>query len=141
MASESPDVAFSFLGADEPLAKRLSERIRQQVRTFVYSEAQKDLAGKDGVEEFTRLFEKSAQFVVVLYRNGYGATKWTRIEESAITSRIVEIGVHTVFLISLDGTKPRWLPGSRLYYGIEQFGESVAADAILGRFGELGLIP
>lgn len=140
-APEKVDVAFSFLAQDEALALRLSERLRGRVSTFVFSERQKEIAGRDGVEVFTPLYASTAQFVVVLYREGYGGTKWTRIEASAIRNRALEIGWHTILLISLDGSKPDWIPPSRLWLGIETFGEEIAAEAILGRFAEVGLAP
>jgi hypothetical protein len=132
------DVAFTFLAQDEKLALDLALLLRTSVSTFVYSEHQKDLAGKDGVAQFTDIYQNRAKFVVVLYREGYGETKWTRIEQTAVTSRALEMGWNSILLISLDGTVPTWLPLARLFYGIEKFGPKGAADAILGRFHELG---
>lgn len=131
------DVAFSFLTADERLARQLAELIQDQAAPFVFSEQQKQLAGTNGAATLTRLYEEAATLAVVLYRTGYGSTNWTRLEESAITSRGLKQGWDTVFLISLDGTKPNWLPTARLWFGIEQFGVKVGADAILARFAEL----
>src|SRR4051812_15063041 len=102
---DRPDIAFSFLAVDELLAQRLARRLDRHVRVFVYSDQQKEIAGKDGVEVFTEIYGESAQFVVVLFRAGYGQTRWTRIEETAIKSRVLEIGAQTVLLLSLDGTK------------------------------------
>lgn len=135
------DVAFSLLAADEGVADALVQRVREKVRAFVWSDRQKDMAGKDGVALLTELYEKRSQLVVVLYRSGYGETKWTRVEESAITSKGLNDGWSHVFLISLDGTKPSWLPGSRLWYGYEQFGADIAAETIVARFSELGVAP
>jgi hypothetical protein len=135
------DVAFSLLATDEPVAEALVQRISDKVRAFVWSDRQKDMAGKDGVALLTELYEKRSQLVVVLYRSGYGETKWTKVEESAITSKAVNDGWSHILLISLDGTKPSWLPGSRLWYGYDQFGPDIAAETIVARFSELGVAP
>ena len=135
------DVAFSLLAADQAVADTLVQRVRDKLRTFVWSDQQKDMAGKDGVALLTELYEKRSRLVVVLYRTGYGETKWTRVEESAITSKGLNEGWSHVFLISLDGTKPSWLPGARLWYGYDQFGPEIAAETIVARFSELGVAP
>ena len=125
------DVAFSFLAADEPVTRQIAQLIEDRVAPFVYSEQQKELAGTNGVATLTRIFRETATLSVVLYRAGYGSTKWTRIEESAITSRGLEQGWDTVFLISLDGTRPTWIPPAQFWYGVEQVGPRTAADVIL----------
>jgi hypothetical protein len=135
------DIAFSLLARDEPTARELSRLIGRRLRVFLFTERQKELAFKDGPSAFTEVYESRAQLVVVLYREGYGGTKWTRLEETAITSRGVNLGWHTVLLISLDATKPVWLPASRLFYGLEQFGAEIAAEAIVERFAEQGAMP
>jgi ssDNA-binding replication factor A large subunit len=50
------DVAFSFLAQDEGLATRLNDLLQGRVRTFIYSERQKELAGKDGEQVFGSVF-------------------------------------------------------------------------------------
>lgn len=132
------DVAFTFLSPDLGLAEELARLLRDHVSTFVFSEHQKDLAGTDGVAQFTSIYQKRARFVVVLYRDGYGNTKWTRVEKTAVTSRALELGWDSLMLISLDGKVPKWLPSSQLFAGLDAVGHRVAADAILGRFRELG---
>jgi hypothetical protein len=132
------DIAFTFLSRDLGLAEELARLLRDHVSTFVFSEHQKDLAGTNGVAQFTNIYQKRARFVVVLYREGYGQTSWTGIEEAAVTSRPLELGWDSLMLISLDGKVPIWLPMSRLFAGIDAVGHQVAADAILGRFRERG---
>ena len=48
------DVAISFLAQDEPLAVQLADALRDRMTVFVYSEQQKELVGKDGLEEGQR---------------------------------------------------------------------------------------
>jgi hypothetical protein len=137
---EQYDVAISFLADDEPTARALSERLAGQVSTFVYSERQKDLAGRDGVEKFSAVFRREARLVVVLYRDGWGSTKWTRIEETAIKDRHLDEGLGFLFVVAMQPrpTLPAWLPRTRLYFDLSQFGLDGAVAAIVARFQEAG---
>jgi hypothetical protein len=66
------DVAFSFLGNDEGLASTLNERLRTRVRTFLYSDAERQivLAGRDGADAFARVFGIESRTVVVSRDDG-----------------------------------------------------------------------
>src|ERR1039457_1349421 len=92
------DVAFSFLNQDEGLARQLSSLFTGRLSTFVNSEQQRELGGKDGVEFFSRVFKSEARIVVVLYRPGWGATQWTRVGSTAIEERFLKQG-HDFLLI------------------------------------------
>jgi hypothetical protein len=135
------DAAFSLLAGDAEVAERLRDILVTKMRVFLWSDAQKDIAGKNGVAVFTELYEKRASLVVVLYRAGYGQTNWTRVEETAITSKLVHSGWKHVLIVSLDGTKPSWAPASQLWFGLKQFGEEALADVIAARFHDLGSAP
>ena len=50
------DIAVSFLAIDEVRAIELAETVAGRLRTFVYSERQRELAGREGMSEFTRVF-------------------------------------------------------------------------------------
>ena len=76
-ASYKYDVAFSFLQRDEPLALQLNDLLQDRVKTFIYPERQKELAGTDGEETFGKVFGEEARLAVVLYRSEWGETKWT----------------------------------------------------------------
>lgn len=134
------DVAFSFLATDEELARQLADVIRSSVSVFVYSERQKEIACTNGVLSLSQLYGERAKLVAVLYRKGYGDSHWTGIEANAITGRAPR-ALKSVSLISLDGTKPDWVPVHYLWYGIEKFGEDAAAQVILARFSDLGAVP
>ena len=78
------DVALSFLARDEPLARRIHDMLKDRYKVFLYSEQQKQLAGKDGEAAFKNVYEKLAKLVVILYRPEWGTTPWTRFEQSGI---------------------------------------------------------
>lgn len=140
MASESYefDVAFSFLQEDEDLAMKLNSLLKNRVKTFIYSEQQKKLAGRDGEILFNNVFSQESRIVIVLFRNAWGKTPWTKIEETAIRNRGFEFGYNFVTFIPLDKPviAPAWLPKNRLWIGIERWGIESAASIIESRVQE-----
>lgn len=86
------DVAFSFHAQDESIATQLNDLVADRMKTFLYSERQRDIAGTDGLEKFSEVYGKSARLVVVLYRPEWGETPWTRVEQEAIRQRAFNSG-------------------------------------------------
>lgn len=134
------DVAFSFLAQDEALAMQMNDRLQDRVKTFIYSERQKEIAGTDGEETFGRVFREESLLVVVLYRAAWGETKWTRVEQTAIRARGFDHGHDFVKFIPLDDPAkvPPWLPPTHIYIGLKRFGVDGAAAVIEQRIRELG---
>jgi hypothetical protein len=132
------EVALSFLEADEPLALRFARELEGRASVFVYSEHQKELAGTDGVDRFTQVFGTEARVCVILYRDGWGKTKWTRVEEGAVKNRGITYGWDFLLLISLDGTSPIWLPRTQLWLGWERFGIEAGVAVIERKITEAG---
>lgn len=137
------DVAFSFLAADEKLAREFAEALKPELVSFVYSEQQKELAGKDGVEEFSRVFKKDSRLNVILFRDGWGATHWTGVEEKAIKERVFfdrDGGWPSVLIIALEEkpNRPFWFPPSVLFFSLPAFGFKEAVGVIRVRALEAG---
>ena len=125
------DVAFSFHSEDEPLAQQLNDLLSDRMATFLYSEQQKLLAGRDGEEEFNAVFTSKARVVVVLHREEWGQTPFTRIEQTAIRNRAYNHGYDFSLFIPTDGKgAPGWLPKTRLYVGLDRWGIAGAAAVI-----------
>jgi hypothetical protein len=126
------DVAFSFLASDEGLATRINELLKGRVSTFLYSEQQKALAGRDGEETFNRVFGSEARIVVIFYREAWGTTPWTRMEKTAIRNRAYEEGYGFTLFIPLDTPPiaPDWLPKTQLWFGLDRYGIDAAAPII-----------
>jgi hypothetical protein len=95
------DVAFSFLKEDEALATELNDLIQDRLLTFLYSRRQEDVAGTDGEKIFNSVSGAEARIVVVLYRDGWGQTPWTRIEETAIRNRAYDEGYDFLVVVPL----------------------------------------
>jgi hypothetical protein len=137
------DVAFSFLAEDEGFVDQINELIQDRVDTFVYSRRQGEIAGTDGELTFNRVFGSEARIVFVLYRNGWGQTPWTRIEETAIRNRAFEEGYDFVIFAPLDKQLhvPKWLPKNRIWVGLDRWGIEGAATVIEARIQEVGGSP
>ncbi len=126
------DVAFSFLKRDEPLAVQINDLLADRLSTFLYSNRQKEIVGKDGEKTFNDVFFEKSRIVVVLYRNGWGSTPWTRIEETAIRNRAYDSGYDFVIFIPLDTPPqvPPWLPKTHMWANLERRGIQGAASVI-----------
>ena len=137
------DVAFSFLARDEPTAQKINELIGRRLSTFLYSARQKELVGKDGEEEFSRVFAREARVVVVLYRTGWGKTNWTRVEETAIKNRGFDAGYDFVLVIPRDRqpSAPPWFPKPRIWFDFGRWGAEGAAPVIEQRVKDAGGSP
>jgi hypothetical protein len=134
------EVAFSFLQQDESLAQALNDLLQDRMSTFIYSERQLELAGKDGELLLKKVFGSEARIVVILYRKEWGTTPWTRIEQDAIRDRGHDHGYDFCLLIPLDEpqTKPEWYPKYRIWIGLRRWGNDAAAAVIEDRVHEAG---
>lgn len=134
------DIAISFLQQDELVALDLHERLSPNFDMFVYSKKQEDLAGTDGSESFRKAFREDSRLVVVLYRDGWGKTPWTRVEEGAISDRFLKEGWDWLLFIMVDSksTPPPWLPETRIRLSLPDYGIEQAIGAIKARAQELG---
>ena len=145
MADFKYDVAFSFVVEDEEIATSLNDRIQDRVKTFLYSRRQEELAGKDGVDEFTKVFAEEARTVVILYRKKWGTTPWSGIEETAIKNRTLEDPQGHDFYLVIPTEKgsnvPKWVPKVQIWYDLERFGIEGAAAIIEKRVRDGGGAP
>ncbi len=134
------DVAISFMTQDEATAGALSRELSDTLNVFFFPERQKDLAGTDGMESMRTPFLEDCRVMVVLYRDGWGKTRWTAIEETAIKDSCFNGGWKRLFFIALDRTSvlPKWLPDYHLRYNWADFGLEQAAGAIKARVLENG---
>ncbi len=77
------EMAISFHRTDEGLATEISDVLQKRFRTSIYYKHQEMLAGRDGEEKFGGTF-RDARVVIVLCRQEWGQTPFTRIEKTAI---------------------------------------------------------
>ena len=134
------DIAFSFLAEDEQLAVVLNDLLSTTCSTFLYSKKQDEIAGTDGEKTFNKVFGEDARIVAVLFRDTWGETPWTRIEETAIRNRAFEEGYDFVVFIPLENNPklPEWLPKPQIWIGIDRWGPKGAASVIEARVQQEG---
>ena len=136
------DVAVSFLSQDEALAVKLHEDLSETLSVFVYSKRQEELAGTDGLESFRQTFLSQSRLIVVLYRDGWGKTRWTSVEELAIKERAFNGKWKSLLFVMLDeqSTPPDWLPETHIRLNHAQYGHAALIGAIKMRAEELGSV-
>ncbi len=134
-------VAISFLARDIDIARALYAALAPRLKVFMYERSQEEVAGTDGLETFRSPFRSESALNVILFREGYEQTPWTRVEAAAIKDRALEGGWETVLLASLvAGEKPpKWLPQSRIYASVADFGVDGLAAVVLARTREIGV--
>jgi hypothetical protein len=137
------DVAFSFVAEDETVAAAINDLLQDRMSTFLYSERQSEIACTDGEESFAKVFTEESRIVVILYRNTWGQTKWTRIEETAIRNRAYDQSYDFVtFIPTEQGVPlPKWLPKTYLWVNLDRWGIEGAASVIESRVQEAGGSP
>lgn len=114
--------------------------MKDRIHTFIYSNKQEELVGKDGIDEFSDIFYKKSRLVIILYREKWGNTPWTRIEETAIKNRCLDEGWDFSILIPLDENKatPKYFPKSRIWLNFDRYGYQGAASFIESKLTEIG---
>jgi hypothetical protein len=97
------------------------------------------VAGTDGSETFRKVFYEQARLAVILFRPGWGETRFTRVEEAAIRDKVTERGWAGMFLVRLaPGKLPVWIPGTYIYFDPASFGLTELVGAVKARCAELG---
>lgn len=134
------EVAFSFLQKDESIAYQVNDIIQDRIETFIYSKKQEELVANDGEQKFNDVFFKESRIVVLLYRDGWGETPWTRIEQTAIKNRAFNSGWDFLLLVNLDknSTLPPWIPKTYIWFDYERWKSDGLAPVIEQRVKEVG---
>ena len=142
MPIENPryDVAISFLSKDEARALALYQKLNEGLQIFFFPRNQENLAGTDGLESMRKPFFDDSRVIVVLYREPWGKTPWTRVEETAIKEGCLEHGWQRLFFIVLDHESPLpvWLPQTHVRFNYDEYGLEQALGAIKARVQENG---
>ena len=134
------DVAISFLAKDEPTAAAINDGLASGLKVFFFPRNQEDLAGTDCLESMRTPFLADSRVNVVLYRDQWGQTPWTRVEEAAIKDACLKRGWASLFFVALDkaNTFPIWLPETYVRFNFNDFGIEQAIGAIKARVQETG---
>jgi hypothetical protein len=134
------DVAISFLFHDLRTAQALHDELATSgLKVFFFPRRQEELAGTSGMESMRAPF-LGARVNVVLFRNPWGDTPWTRIEDAAISERCFKGGWSTLMFVQLDKTSvlPGWLPPTHVRFSYDDYGLTQLIGAIKLRVQEHG---
>jgi len=134
--------AISLLAEDEPYGRALAREIERHVRgeVFLYSRRQEAIA-KDGrlVELFTRVFDHEAKVPVVLYREGWGQTRYTALEQDALRARRLREDPRSILVVTMDGGFPAaWYPPDLFRADARQFSKPQIAALVTERVKAAG---
>lgn len=134
------DVAFSFLKKDEEFACRINDLLRDRVETFFPPREEQVIAGADDREIYNEVLASQAWIVVLLYREGWGKTPETRMEESVLRNRAHEESYDFILAIPLEtpSSIPKWLPKRQIWVGLDRWGIEGAASVIEARVQQAG---
>jgi hypothetical protein len=134
------DIAFSLLDTDGDVASQLADLLRP-LNVFLYFERQLELSGADGMNVFAAAFKRDSRTIAILYRAGWGKTKWTRAEEDMIRDRVLNDGADVVTLVNLDGSPPPdWFPATRIWADYKKLGLMGVAAVLKERVQHRGKV-
>jgi hypothetical protein len=131
------DVAISFLLRDEPKAEAIYWKLSEGLQVNFFPRSQEELVGTDSLQSRRKPFFDDSRVILVLYREVWGKTPWTRDEHDAIKEDCRLYGWRRLFFIVLDEETalPSWLPPYFVSfnfddYGLEQYLRFVARSPI-----------
>lgn len=134
------DVAVSFLYEDLALAQALYDELSKELKVFFFPRNQEELAGSDGLESMREPFRSQSRLNVVLYRQKWGKTPWTGVEEVAIKESCLATSFRSIFFFVIKPTSeiPTWLPETHVRFNFADFTLDRAIGAIKARVQERG---
>ena len=134
------DVAISFLVQDVGLAQALYNKLFGGLSVFFFPHNQEELAGTDGLESMREPFRRESRLNVVLYRQRWGNTPWTAVEDAAVKDSCLATGFRSLFFLVVEPstTFPVWLPDTHVRFNYGEFSLDEAVGAIKLRVQERG---
>jgi hypothetical protein len=139
MDKQLVDVAISFLVRDQATAKAIADQLEGAgLNVFFFPHKQEELAGTNGMETMRAPFLE-ARVNVVLFREAWGKTPWTRVEDAAVKDRCFKGGWASLIFVEMEKAKiPDWLPGSHIRFIFQDYGLDQLVGAIKMRVQEHG---
>jgi hypothetical protein len=128
-----PDVGISYIDKrDGSIAVDLGNAVESEgYVSFVARQRQEELIGDNGSNRFRRVFGWEARVVIVLYRDSWGKTPFTKVESDAIRVRRWFDRRPFLKMIRMDNSPlPPWYPEKYIYGRFEELGvEGIAGTA------------
>src|ERR1700726_183676 len=113
--------------------------MRPHLNVFYFPHNQEELVGTNGPESMREPFFNT-RVVVVLFRDPWGKTPWTGVEETAIGERCLKQGWPGLVFVNLDltSTTPKWVPTTHLRFGMQAYGMEGLVGVIKAHVREHG---
>jgi hypothetical protein len=111
------DVAFSLLSRDVRIVEAIQKFLPDDVTSYLYTKEQRIMIlNRDGLNSIPKIFRDS-RLCVVLYREQWGKTKWTRLEKRVIGDRFMDEDSKFLMLVKLEPISelPNWFPRSNIW--------------------------
>jgi hypothetical protein len=89
---------------DLSLAQALYDKLSEGLEVFFFPRRQEELAGTDGLESMREPFLHECRIRLVLYREKWGNTPWTRVEATAIKEACLDQGWDGLFFFMIDSS-------------------------------------
>jgi hypothetical protein len=134
------DVAISFLVEDVAIAQAIHDKLAGGLDVFFFPHNQEELAATNGMESMRAAFRQESRLNVVVYRQKWGKTPWTAVEEQAIIDSCLQNQYRSIFLYVVEKTTvlPNWLPENYVYFSAANYPIDQAVGAIKARVQERG---
>ena len=132
------DLAISLLASDERVGQRIHDALKDRFKIFFYTESQKDIEFRDGVEVLSDIYRRNSKAVLVLLRPNWGKTKWTRVEKTAIRSRAFDHDALFLMAVKMERMKtPSWIPPTYIYQDYDHWGPDAFLGSVVGKLAEV----
>lgn len=132
------DLAISLLERDAAVGKLVYDRLSPQFNVFFYTENQKELEFRNGLEILSEIYRRGSKAVLTLLRPEWGETRWTRLEESAIQSRVSDEGPLFLMAVPMEQMQvPAWIPPTYIYREWERWGPDMFVGSVLAKLADV----
>jgi hypothetical protein len=117
------DVAISFAGEQRPETEAIADCLRKaQVRVFYDGYEQTNLWGKDLYEHLSEVYQKKAQYCLMLVSAAYAAKVWPNHERKNVQARALSQRVEYILPVRFDETEIPGLPNTIAYLQFKKLG-------------------
>ena len=133
---EQYEVALSFAGAQRDYVKQVARILQARGVAVFYDEFESaTLWGKDGTEEFHKIYSERASYVVMFISEEYVAGDWTSHEKRSALSRALRERREFILPVRFDDSVVPGLPDTTLHQSALDKSPSEIAAMVCEKIG------
>ena len=130
------EVALSFAGEQRDYVEEVARHLEAKSIAVFYDDFESaQLWGKDGAEEFYKVYSMHAKYVVMFISSDYVSKAWTRHERRSALSRMVKEEREYILPVRFDSTPVPGLPDTILYLEANKYSPAELAAEIANKIG------